>query len=134
MVTYYGPVGDEIVNPTEQFLKEIFFDKKEDYWKCGGGDSCIEVEGCNERVIFFFDEPYGFFIMRYPEYLVMYDKSIEIETIEHKVGGEPMKVPTCSYVSRERAYEIITSFIYNKKIPEDISWLELYEIDFEYDF
>ena len=134
MVTYYGPVGDEIVNPTEQFLKEIFFDKKEDYWKSGGGDSCIEVEGCNERVIFFFDEPYGFFIMRHPEYLVMYDKSIEIETIEHKVGGEPMKVPTCSYVSRERAYEIISSFICNKKMPEDISWLELYEIDFDYAF
>lgn len=134
MFTYYGTVGEEIVNPTEQFLEEIFFDKNEDYWKCGGGDSCIEVEGCSERIIFFYDEPFGFFIMRHPDYLVMCDDSIEIKTIEHKVGGEPMKVPTCSYVSRKRAYDIITSYIKNKKMPEDISWCELYEIDFDYDF
>ncbi len=134
MIVYNGPIGDVIENPTDEFLKEICFEKTEEYWKCGGGDSCIEVEGCNERIIFFFDEPYGFFIMRHPDYLVMCNEQIEIKTVVHRVGGEPMQVPTCSYVSREKAYEILSSFIKTKKIPEYVSWMDLYEIDFEYEF
>lgn len=67
-------------------------------------------------------------------YLVMYDKSIDIKTVEHKVGGEPMQVPTCSYVKREKAYEIISSFIKHKKIPDFVTWVDLYDIDFEYEF
>ena len=134
MIVYSGPIGDAIENPTDQFLKELFFEKREEYWKSGSGDSCIEVKGCNEWIIFFYDEPYGFFMMRHPDYLVMYDEQIEMKTIVHKVGGEPMQVPTCSYVSRKRAYEIISSFIKTKKIPEYVSWIDLYEIDFEYEF
>ena len=92
-------------------MKDIFFAQGQDYWKKGSGDSCIEVEGCNERLIFFYDEPYGFFVMRHPDYLVMYDENIDIKTVEHNVGGKPMQVPTCSYVTREMAYKIILSFI-----------------------
>lgn len=134
MIIYNGPIGDPIINPTEDFLKDIFFNMSEEYWKKGGGDSCVEVEGCDESLIFFYDEPYGFFIMRHPEYLVMFDENIEIKTIKHRVGGEPMQVPTCSYVNREKAYEIVSSFIKLKKIPEFVSWIDLYDINFEYDF
>lgn len=134
MTVYNGPIGEPIENPTDEFLKDIFFVKGEDYWKKGSGDSCIEVAGCKERIIFFYDEPYGFFVMRHPDYLVMYDKSIDIKTVEHKVGGEPMQVPTCSYVKREKAYEIISSFIKHKKVPDFVTWVDLYDIDFEYEF
>lgn len=134
MVIYNGPIGEPIENPNEEFIKDIFFNKGDEYWKQGSGDSCFEVEGCNEWLIFFYDEPYGFFIMRHPDYLVPIDKSIKINTIEHLVGGEPMKIPTCSYVNREIAYKIVEQFITTKKIPMFVKWTDLYDIEFDYDF
>ena len=134
MVIYNGPIGEPIENPKEEFIKDIFFNKDDKYWKQGSGDSCFEVEGCEEWLIFFYDEPYGFFIMRHPDYLVPIDNNREITTIEHIVGGEPMSIPTCSYVSRETAYKIVTEFINTKKVPEFIEWIDLYDIDFDYDF
>lgn len=129
---YYGPTED-VVNPTKEFIKTII-EKDASYWKEGSGDSCIEVEGCEERLIFFYDEPYGFFLMRHPDYLVMCDETVEIETITHNVGGEPMQVPTCSYVQRDVAYQIIVSFLEGGAITESVKWVDLYDIDFEYEF
>lgn len=60
----------------------------------------------NTGLIFFYDEPYGFFMMSHPEYLVPYDVDVEIQTVTHNVGGEPMQIPTCSYVSKELAYQM----------------------------
>ena len=134
MVIYNGPVGEPVENPNESFIKDIFFNKNDEYWKQGSGDSCFEIEGCNECLIFFYDEPYGFFIMSHPDYLVPLNKNIEVNTIEHLVGGEPMKIPTCSYVSRNEAYKIIKQFILTKKIPGFINWVELYDIEFDYGF
>lgn len=130
---YYGPTED-VANPTKEFIKTIIYETAASYWKVGSGDSCIEVEGCEERLIFFYDEPYGFFIMRHPDYLVMCDETMEIETVIHNVGGEPMQVPTCSYVQRDVAYQIIVSFLEGGKIPESVKWVDLYDIDFEYEF
>lgn len=134
MITYYGPVEEAIENPKEEFVKELLFHKGEDYWQQGSGDSCFEIDGCEERLIFFYKEPYGFFIMQHPDYLVPIDRTMEINTIEHMVGGEPMKVPTCSYVNRETAYEIIQQFIATKKVPDLVEWIDLYDIEFEHDF
>lgn len=134
MILYNGPIGEMVENPTEDFLKDIVFNKGEEYWKMGSGDSCIEIQKSDERLVFFYDEPYGFFIMRHPDYFVIYDKSIEIKTVEHRIGGEPMQIPTCSYVDREKAYAIISDYIYHRKVPEWVEWVDLYDIDFEYGF
>ncbi|WGU99173.1 hypothetical protein QJS56_11360 [Bacillus altitudinis] len=134
MIVYIGPVEEPIENPGEEFIKNIFFEKEADYWKQGSGDSCFEVEGGDEWLIFFYDEPYGFFIMRHPDYLVPLKKDVEIETIEHLVGGEPMEVPSCSYVSREEAYRIVLHFLSTKTMPDFVEWVDLYDIDFEHDF
>lgn len=134
MITYHGPIGEAVENPTYEFLENLILLESDNYWKHGGGDSCIEVEGCDERLIFFYDEPYGFFIMRHPDYLVLCDDSIIIETVEHLVGGEPMQVPSCSYVSRAKAFELIMSFVKEKKIPDFVEWVDLYDIDFQYEF
>ncbi|MEC1242024.1 hypothetical protein P9B40_22025, partial [Bacillus paralicheniformis] len=62
------------------------------------------------------------------------NKNVEIETVEHLVGGEPMKVPSCSYVDRDLAYRIINEFITTKSMPTFIEWVDLYEIDFDQGF
>ena len=134
MIIYNAPIGQPIKNPDDDFIKDIIFNKGEDYWKQGSGDSCIEVQGCDEWLIFFYDKPYGFFIMRHPDYLVIINDNIEIKAVEHIIEGEPMKVPTCSYVNRELTYSIIKEFIDKKEIPQFIEWIDLYEIDFEHGF
>lgn len=48
MVIYNGPIEDTIENPSDEFIKDIIFNKEESYWKQGSGDSCFEVEGCDE--------------------------------------------------------------------------------------
>ncbi len=133
MIIYNGPVEEPVENPEDKFIRSIFFEKEADYWKQGSGDSCFELEGEDERLILFYDEPYGFFIMRHPDYLVPL-KDVEIETIEHLVGGEPMKVPSCSYINREEAYRIVKHFLTTKTVPDFIEWVDLYDIDFEYEF
>lgn len=134
MIRYNGPSESEIQNPSIDFIRDIIFNKNEKYWKQGSGDSCIEVNGIEERLIFFFDEPYGFFIMRHPDYIVPINREIPINTVEHMLGGEPMKIPTCSYVSREKAFEIINYFINDLNFEELVEWVDLYEIEFEHGF
>ncbi|PTM57534.1 hypothetical protein [Desmospora activa] len=135
-ITYHGPVGDTIENPTAVFIKELVLDREADYWTQGSGDSSLDIEGIDERLIFFYDEPYGFFIMRHPDYLAPYDENTDIEVVEHLLGGEPMRVPSCCYVSRNQAYKILSEFVENKRIATDINWKDIYEIDFDhgYDF
>jgi len=128
-ITYNNPTGSPVKDPSLEYLKEIIFNEGADFWKKGNGESCIEIDGMDERIIFFYDEPYGFFIMRHPDYLAPYDESVEIEVVEHKVGGEPMRIPSCCYVSREKAFEIISELIKTQKIPENINWTDIYDIE-----
>ena len=134
MIKYNGPTENEIIDPSDDFIRDILFKKDEEYWQEGSGDSSIEVDGCNEWLIFFYDRPYGFFIMRFPDYQVPIDKSKPVKEVIHIVGGEPMKVPTCSYLSREDAYRLINGFITNKEIPQSFEWTGLYEINFDNQF
>ena len=130
MITFYGPDGETIENPSDEFIKE-FINKDAEYWLDGSGDSSFEADNCDEALMVFYEEPYGFFIMRHPDYLVPYDEDKDNESIEHDVGGEPMVVPVCSFVSREDAYKIIFFFVFFQKFPKKYNWTDLYEIDFD---
>lgn len=132
-ILYRGPLGDSVMNPDTDFLRQIS-DKPAGYWKTGGGDSCLEVCGTNERMLFFFDEPYGFFIMMHPDYEVVVRRSGPVETIEHRVGGERMKVPSCSYFSRDDAYALMLEFLQNEGRPTSVEWRDMYQIEFDHGF
>lgn len=128
---YRGPLGDSVVNPAPAFLRQIA-DKPADYWKTGGGDSCLEVSGKNERLLFFFGEPFGFFMMMHPDYDVVVRKSGPVQTIVHRVGGEPMKVPSCSYFSRDDAYALMLEFLQILGRPTSVEWRDMYQIEFDH--
>ncbi|AYJ88965.1 hypothetical protein CS953_04290 [Bacillus safensis] len=135
MYLYYGPTGAPVKNPGEEFMKRIFFQEGEEYWKQGNGESFIEIEEdweC-ESLVFFYTEPYGFFIMRYPDFLVPFQKVEKVETIEHFVARSPLNVPSCSYVDRNQAYQIVQQFLDDKKAPDLVEWVKLRSIDFQHD-
>lgn len=50
MIIYNGPVGEPVVNPSQEFIRDLIFNKNESYWKQGSGDSCFKVEGLEERL------------------------------------------------------------------------------------
>jgi len=133
MVSYRGPLGDTCENPDKEFLQSIV-EKPAGYWTQGGGDSCLEVAGSNERMLFFYDEPFGFFIMMHPDYEVVVKPCDAVKTVEHRVGGEPMKVPSCSYVSRDEALNLMLEFVSLRKRPESVEWQDMYDIDFDHGF
>lgn len=133
MVKYYAPYGKDIENLTEDYLKDVIFNYSQDYWEKGSGDSGIEVSEYSNRIIFFYKEEYGFFIMLHPDYYVPYNINVPIETVNHRIGGELFQVPSCSFVSREEAYNIISNFIKNGDVLEKYNWVDMYEIPFEYD-
>lgn len=132
-ILYRGPLGDSVMNPDPNFLRQIA-DKPADYWKTGSGDSCLEVCGMNERLLFFFDDPLGFFMMMHPDYEVVVRRPGPIETIVHRVGGEPMRVPSCSYFSRDEAYVLMLEFVKNKGRPSSVEWQDMYHIKFDHGF
>ncbi len=47
----------------------------------------------NERMGTIHEGGFHFF-MRHPDYLVMCDENVDIKTVEHNVGGEPMQEKT----------------------------------------
>lgn len=131
MIKYYSPINDNVINPSNKFLKDIIFNTNSGYWELGSGDSCIEVDGLTERLIFFYDK-YGFFVLRHPDYLVKYKDLNNKDTFIHCVGGEATNFPITSCLTREETYNIIINFINKKPFDED-EWIDLYEIiDFEF--
>ncbi|WP_411266016.1 hypothetical protein [Bacillus sp. NMCN1] len=71
--------------------------------------------------------------MRYPNFLVPFKKIEKIETIEHLVAGAPLYVPSCSYINRDQAYQIVHHFLTTKTVPDFVEWSELRHIDFQHD-
>jgi hypothetical protein len=125
MLVYYGPDGHTERNPSFEFVKEILR-KEPSYWAKGSGDSSLQFENHNEMLIFFKDKVDGVFIMQHPDYLAPYNPDVDVETIYHRVGGEPMPIPSCCYVSLNTAEEILSAYLSNRLVIED--WKDIYEI------
>lgn len=66
--------------------------------------------------------------------IIQYQLNVEIKTVEHLVRGEPIRIPTCSYVDSETTYRIIKDFITFKSVSNFIEWVDLYDINFDHGF
>jgi hypothetical protein len=132
---FTGPTGLDVENPSTQFIKEIL-DQDKDFWLKGAGDAGINFEGTNNRLIFFYDEPYGFFIMYHPDYISPIVGDINnITTVYHNVGGQPMPVPSCCYISKEGAFEIIIHYLHNNgQLLNKYEWKDIYDLEFDHGF
>ncbi|MBC2285222.1 hypothetical protein [Listeria booriae] len=119
MLVYYGPDGEFINNPSNEFLKEIL-NKDSVYWNQGGGDSSLFIEKETYRLIFF--------KMRHPDYVAPFNPDIEVYTVHHDIGGEPMATPSSSYVGLADAEKIILEFATKGSIENVQEWKDIYGI------
>ena len=125
MMKYFGPDGQTELEPSEDFIKDVL-KKSAQHWLSGSGDSSLQ-DGF-QSLIFFKDEDYGVFIMQSPDFLSPYKSDISVEKIYHSIGGEPMPVPTCCYLSTEEAEKILLDYIKNYTVSGIEKWKYIYDI------
>src|SRR5688572_18425479 len=98
-VRYNSPLGEKIKEPSQEFLRKVIFEYRADYWsKESTGDSAIVIQKNSEDLwlIFFYDEPYGFFLYYNVEFVPL-KKGTALKdslVVEHIVGSNPMRIPS----------------------------------------
>ena len=134
-ILYCPPFGDDVESPDIDKIKNIIFTESQDYWREGSGDSGIEIQGKDDRMLFFNYRDIGFFIMLSPDYEVPISKSNndEIKTFSHRIGGNEFSFPSCCLFAKEDAWNIIEHFLKTGDKLSEFKWIDLYEIDFEYE-
>lgn len=136
-IVYSPPTGDDVDNPSLSDLKSIVLNKEAAYWEDGSGDSGIEVEGADERLMFFNYQDRGIFIMLVPDYYVPVPGGLgqnNIETLVHDIGGNEFRFPSCCLLSKDDAWNIIEHFVDSGETLKEFDWVELYDIDFDHGF
>lgn len=140
---YKSPSGTRISNPSKAFLKDLIYNSSGSDWgKDSSGDSMLDFyeNAINHyqgdvSLIFFYDEPYGFF-MYYDVSLTAVEHGVSLKddkVIEYFVGGEPMRIPSICYRNRQQAWEIIEHFIETEKPLEKFNWVMLSKIDYPFE-
>lgn len=135
--TYRSPLGDEVEDPDEDFIKKIIYNYDQNYWsKETTGDSAIVVRENNRDLIlvFFYDHPHGFFLYYDVKFVPLIKNTPLKDTvvIKHFIGSEPMLVPAICYRSREESWEIISEFIDNHTKCDKFKWVQLGDIDYDW--
>ncbi len=135
-LTYYGPDGN-VLKPTPEFLRQLIYDKGQDYYDGGWGGGALQVmrhtpEGIvnlsgQPSLEWFLVEPYGFFLRFYQVKggpLVPYDGAGCDRMVEHYYGGDPMSVPAACCVPRDMAWEAVQEFCRSRQASPVILWSE----------
>lgn len=125
MLELNGPHGETIVSPTRDDIKRILA-RGAEYWS-EAGDAALTYGGC-DSLIFWKDEPYGVFILRLADYYAPCRADAEPAVVYHSVGGEPMAVPSCCYLTEAEAAEILFFYMDTGEVPASAHWRDIYEI------
>jgi hypothetical protein len=133
------PTGNKIINPTEAQLWKSIFNTDTNYWS-KESDAMIDFYNTDPNIyqgdislIFFYDDPYGFFLY-YDVEFVPIKKNVTLKdeiVVEHFIGGEPMRIPSICYRTREEAWEIVLDFINEQKMNEKYNWVPLADIEYD---
>ncbi len=126
--------GDDFSCDTLQPLIGLLNEDHE-HWKGGSGDSAVNLPGTNDTLIFFKTEQ-GIFIEDLTTVTApVIDPGMEILSVTHYVGGDPMDVPNICLMNKEQAIRIITYFIENNgSLSPEYTWDYIYNyIPYRYD-
>jgi hypothetical protein len=134
-LTYYSPDGEHTPNPAPELLRELVFERGQDYYDEGWGGGALQVLRHTPKAVevlpgqpsleFFYLEPHGFFLRFYPAAggpLVPYDGSGCERLVRHYYGGDPMPVPVACCVPRELAWEVVQEFCCSRKPSPVVHW------------
>jgi hypothetical protein len=148
-LTYSGPDGTIVANPSLDFLEDIIFQQRERYWRGGSGDSTlavVELRGKKEigiragepALCFWLVQRHGFFFTyfdrskKHLEQFVPFAGGESSPWVKHMVGGEAMFVPRACFVSRPFAWEIVQEFVRSRQRSPAVPWVKRTSLEFPY--
>lgn len=133
-LTYHGPQGTRIVDPAEEFLRDLVLNAPESTWEVGSGDSGLDRSGADEALMFFAVEPFGIYVAFIPPYdaeVVTTRSSDTSAVVQHYVCGEPFIRPQSCYLPRTLAWEVIREFALHGRRLHTLRWVSIGELDYE---
>jgi len=128
-ITFIAPDGEERLDPSREFLKELILKRGDEYWQSGSGDAALWFDYDEERrarLILIENEPEGFFLLyESPDEGMYYCPTNEAEleqTITVYVGGEEMEVSVGHFLNKQVAWLAVEDFLQSGERSAKLKW------------
>lgn len=127
------PNGNEILNPTYEYVENLILNKDLGFWTGGSGQTALicSYENCESKLYIMADEKYGFYL----EYYIGKRKFITSNSDDHKevaevfIGGEPINVPKAFFLNKFDTLKQIKEFFISGKMVTDFNWVDDSTVD-----
>jgi hypothetical protein len=133
-VSYCAPSGEAIENPSLEFLRELIFKERSDYWEIGSGDASLQYrDGKRESIMALMFSPEHGFHLQHSQQMMPLEYFVPSSGDELKpittvvVGAEPMKLPVAFFLSRELAWVAVEEFYRTGNRTPKVKWVMLDE-------
>lgn len=148
-LTYTGPSGPRVVNPSLEFLERIIFHEKGKHWRGGSGDSGLAIEVAvgkrGSRVVtrepslmFFLVPRHGFFFNYFAPDQEKVSNWVPFAGgecrpwVKHYIGGDTFFAPRACFVSRPFAWEVVREFVRTRKRSRAVPWVDRFKLEFPF--
>jgi hypothetical protein len=128
-VKFQPPDGDDVENPTKEYLERILLHEGKDFWCVGSGTGVFAIgRGDDEcSLVLVFHPTHGFHLSfsettRRLDWLVPKVSADLRETTVVTVGGEPTRLPVAFFVSRRAAMEAVEAFMESGTPTKALNW------------
>lgn len=130
------PNGDEIHNPTYEYVENLIMNKEISFWIGGSGQSALRYIDSNfeSKLYIMADENYGFYLEYYFEKrkFIISNNNLYNETAKIYVGGEPIDVPKAFFLNKYETSKQIKEFFTSGKMDANLNWVDDSTIDWNY--
>lgn len=130
-------MGEIIVNPKSEKLKQLILGGDKEDWAVGSGQSCLKYQEqgiITQMYIMFSEERLEF----YAEYFNNLNYYVHVGSEDYRyttevyVGGDPIIVPVTFCLTREEMVEELEAFIMFGKVENRKKWTKIEECGWEY--
>ena len=126
------PDGMDIDSPTVDDIDKILL-QEDDYWNQGSGAASLSKNDNQPELMFFRKSNYGYIVLELDSYKALItNKKDKNMMVVHHIGGEPFPVPSCFFISREQAREILLHYLDTGEMLNYELWQDIYD-DFDGD-
>lgn len=146
VMTYTGPDGSVVRNPTNDFLQRLIFRERGRHWRGGSGDSGLSIDEHSRggavsaipgepSLMFYLVERHGFFFTYFSgdpsrEQYVPFAGGDPRPWVGHVIGGLEFYAPRACFVSRPFAWEIVREFLETRKRSRAVRWVKRRRLKF----
>lgn len=130
------PNGNDILDPTYEYVENLILNKNLSYWSGGSGQTALRCNYDNfeSKLYIMADEIYGFYL----EYYIGNRKFITSnndnysEITEIFIGGEPILVPKAFFLNKFEILKQIKEFFITGEMYTEFNWVDDSTVDWNY--